>query len=408
MGKTWLLKEFGRKEFRNIHYINFENSQDLEVLFKDGLKPDLILAQLKLLSNTTVDPEHDLIVFDEIQNAPDALTSLKYFNEDMPQMAVCGAGSHIGLTVSEGSFPVGQVEFLDVYPMNFEEFLMNLEPHVATFMKNIGPGTIVTSPVHDRLLKLWREYLFTGGLPAAVATYTEHRADIHAAATHVRAIQSILIGGYQSDFAKHAGRVNATHINAVFRNIPIQLFRAMDGSVGRFRFRGILPNRSRYAQFESPIEWLVKAGLALQVHPLESPTIPLMAFAKMGIFKLYFFDVGLLGCMLGLSANSILNQDYGSYKGYIAENYVAQEFVAARRDRLYSWHGRESEIEFLRMIDDKVVPVEVKSGTNTRSKSLAAYRDKYSPHLAIKITAKELDTSNPAVHNYPIYLASRV
>lgn len=405
VGKTWILNEFGRSEFRAFHYLNFQEKNIFKDLFLNGLSPQKILNQLSLLLDADIDVGSDLLIFDEIQDSEEALTSLKYFREEFPQMALCCAGSYIGLTLTEGSFPVGQVEFLDLYPMTFLEYLMAVDARSADFLANLDSGDSISHPVHQKLWELWKTYLFVGGMPEAVMTYCLHTDDLYDAVTRVRDVQNSLIRGCQSDFAKHAGKENASHINRVFETIPVRLAQAVDGGVGRFRFKGVIPDRSKYTQLAGPIDWLVKSGLSLRVNYVEKPEIPLKAFSKENLFKLYFLDVGLLGCVLDLSAASILNQDYGSYKGFFAENYVAQELAATSSSALYCWRGRQSEIEFLRVINDHVVPIEVKAGVCGRSRSLSAYAKKYSPSMKIKVTARNLDRRSDDYINYPLYMA---
>lgn len=406
VGKTWILKEFGQSEFRASHYVNFQEKNIFNDLFLNGLSPQKILDQLSVLLDADIDTNSDLLIFDEIQDSEEALTSLKYFREELPQLSLCCAGSYIGLTVSESSFPVGQVDFLDLYPMTFLEYLMAVDERAADFLATMDSEVSITHALHQKLLEYWKTYLFVGGMPEAVNAYCSHADDIHGAINSVRTVQNSLISGYRGDFAKHAGKENAAHINRVFDAIPVRLAQAVDGGVSRFRFKGVVPARSKYSQLSGPIDWLVKAGLSLKVNYVETPELPLKAFAKENFFKLYFLDVGLLGCALDLSASSVLNQDYGSYKGFFAENYVAQELAASGRSALYCWQGRKSEIEFLRVMNDQVVPVEVKAGVCARSRSLAAYVKKYNPALKIKVTARNLDRRSGDYINYPLYMAS--
>jgi predicted AAA+ superfamily ATPase len=408
VGKTWLLKEFGRREFRRMFYVNFENTKAFSTLFRGGFRPTSVVSQLSILFNEDLDPDKDLLVFDEVQNSGDALTSLKYFREEMPGLAVCCAGSHIGLAVGGSSFPVGQVEFLTLYPLTFEEFLMAMDERAAAVVAGFGPDTIVPEAIHSHLWEWLKVYYLVGGLPEAVERYRSQRNAPLEAFHDVRAVQRALVQGYQSDFAKHAGKANAVHINRVLESIPVQMSRSLDDRVERFRFKGVIPERSKFAQLESPIDWLVKTGLAIRTRYVEKPVVPLRAFASRNLFKLYLFDVGLLGCMLDLPFDAVLSQDYGSYKGYVAENFVAQELTAAGRTPLYSWRGRQSEVEFLLPRDAGIVPVEVKAGIHARSRSLSAYADKYAPPLRIKITARNLDRANPVCHNIPLYLAGKL
>lgn len=408
VGKTWLLKEFGRTKFRKTFYVNFENTAAFQSLFRGGLRPSMVIPQLSILFNDTVIPDQDLVIFDEVQNSPDALTSIKYFREEAPQLALCCAGSHIGLAVSTGSFPVGQVEFLSLYALSFEEFLGATDERSAGILADFSSNTIIPEAIHLHLWEQLKIYYVTGGLPEAVEYYRTHSDNQQEALQGVRTIQRALLQGYQSDFLKHAGKVNAVHINRVLDAVPTQMLRIVDGSVGRFRFKGVIPDKSKFVQLEGPIDWLVKTGLILKVHVVEKPVPPLRAYAKPNLFKLYLFDVGILGCMLDLPIASVLNQDYGTYKGYYAENFVAQEMSAAGKAPLYSWCGRQSEIEFLLIRENDVVPVEVKAGIRAHARSLSAYVEKYSPPLKIKVTARNPDQSTSDCQNIPLYLAGKL
>ncbi len=408
VGKTYLLKEFGRREFKQVHYINFEKGYDVDFLFKENLDVHRIIDNISLLLDRDINIKEDLLIFDEIQECPGALTSLKYFNEDMKELALCCAGSHIGVSLNLKSFPVGQVDFLNLFPMNFEEFLMAVNKRKAKILADFSDETVIPEAVHRQLWKDLKIYYVTGGMPEAVKRYVDLRESQFEAFSNVRTVQQTIIQGYRSDFAKHAGKENAAHINRVFDNVPVQLSRNIDASVSRYRFKGVIPNKSKFAQLEGPIDWLLKSGLIIKVSIVNTPGLPLKSFCKDNTFKLYLFDTGLLGSMLDLPVDSILNQDYGRYKGYYAENFVAQEFAAAGCGELFSWVGRSSEIEFLRVINNAVVPVEVKSGSRTKAKSLSAYRDKYSPELQIKISANNLQRDGGQMHNYPLYLSGKI
>ncbi|NKB69670.1 MAG: AAA family ATPase [Candidatus Latescibacteria bacterium] len=408
VGKTWLLKAFGQNQFRRMHYINFEQrGQDYD-LFAGSLAPRDLLRALEVVLNADIDPAQDLLVFDEVQERPRALTSLKYFSEEMPELAVCCAGSHIGLLLNETSFPVGQVEFMSLYPLSFGEFLRAHQPRASTYLADSPAAEALPEAVHQLLWNELKLYYATGGLPEAVQAFLDQGGEGLGALQAARAVQQRLMVGYQSDFAKHAGKENAAHINRVFENIPEQLARVVDDSVGKYRFRGVIPNRSKFAQFAGPIDWLVRSGLALQVYIIEQPSLPLRSRRKANTFKLYLFDVGLLGCMLDLSLDAIVNQEYGNYKGFVAENFVAQELAASSAAELYSWRGRLSEIEFLRVVGDGIAPVEVKSGVHTRSKSLAVYREKYGPPASLKLSALNGSKGERGILNAPLYRAGQV
>ena len=413
VGKTFLLNEFGRREFKQVHYINFEKRRDLDLLFKETFDTKRIIENLSLILDKQIDTKTDLLIFDEIQECPEALTSLKYFNEDMKKLALCCAGSHIGVSLNQKSFPVGQVDFLHLFPMNFEEFLMAINKRKAVLLAEFSDKTVIPEVIHRQLWQDLKVYYITGGMPEAVKRYLDLKENPYEAFKNVRSVQQGILQGYRSDFAKHAGKENAAHINRVFDNIPVQLSKNIDDSVSRYRFKGVIPNKSKFVQLEGPIDWLLKSGLIIKVFIVETPAVPLKNYKSDNIFKLYLFDTGLLGCMTDLSFDSILNQDYGRYKGYYAENFTAQEFVAAKDSgtgpgELFSWAGKNSEIEFLKVTDNAVIPVEVKSGQRTRAKSLMVYKNKYAPPLLIKITANNLQRENTGIHNYPLYLAGKI
>ncbi|MCP5054108.1 MAG: ATP-binding protein [bacterium] len=408
VGKTYLLKEFGRREFKQVHYINFEKRRDVDFLFKETIDVKHIVSQISLILDKDIDIRDDLLILDEIQECPEAITGIKYFNEDMPELALCCAGSHIGVSMNRTSFPVGQVDFLNLYPMNFEEFMMVVNKRKAALLSEFSGETIIQEVIHRRLWEDLKVYYVTGGMPEAVKRYVDLKENPYEAFSNVRIVQEAILEGYRSDFAKHAGKENAAHINRVFDDVPVQLSKDIDGSVRRYRFKGVIPNKSKFSHLDGPIDWLLKSGLVIKVLIVNTPALPLKNFSKSNTFKLYLLDTGLLGCMQDLSFDSILNQDYGRYKGYYAENFVAQEFTAAGCRVLYSWAGRNSEIEFLRVLNNVVVPVEVKSGARTKAKSLMVYKDKYSPQLQIKITANNLHRENKQIHNYPLYLAGKI
>ena len=407
VGKTYLLKAFGKAEFGEMHYFDFERDREqLAQLFETNLSPQQILENLSFVVGQRIDPETTLLVFDEIQICPRALTSLKYFAEEMPEMAVCAAGSLLGTTLSTESFPVGKVTFLDLYPMNFEEFLLNngneMEYQAFQTLFYQKPGSPI---VHQKLWEHLKRYYVTGGMPGVVQTYIKSSNAEIDRLNEVRNVQRQLLDTYTRDFNKHAGKVNATHIGMVFENIPRQISSVLDGSIQRYRFKDVIPGKRRFADLQGPIDWLIKAGLVHIVHPCSKPELPLKAFTKANIFSLRFLDVGLLGCTLDLNPSTILLENYGQSKGFFAENFVACEWLASGESNLYSWEHGQSEIEFLRVIDNHVIPVEVKSGLRTRAQSLRQYIQKYSPQFAVKITANPFNVGDNRILNIPLYAA---
>lgn len=407
VGKTWLLNEFGKREFINFHYINFEKEKRFHSLFAESLEPGEIIRLLEILLKKKINPHTDFLIFDEIQQCPAALTSLKYFNEEMPELTLGCAGSHIGIISGLSSYPVGQVDSLTLHPLNYQEYISAKRPDLLPFYIKAADFEKIPEAMHRVLWKELKNYYLVGGMPEALYLFLERGGEELEAYEAVRKIHNRLIEGFQSDFAKHSGSWNAAHISRVWESIPEQITRVMDYSVSRYRFKGVIPNKSKFSQFAGPIDWLVKTGLALPVYIIEQPVIPLRSRRKANRLKLYLFDIGLLGTMADIPFESILNQDYGSYKGYMAENYTAQELAAAGFRELHSWQGRTSEIEFLLTCEDRIVPVEVKSGTRTRARSLEVYREKYNPELCIKISARSINRRGNELE-IPLYCAGKI
>jgi len=407
VGKSYILKKFGEKDFPVCHVFNFEHDkQRLSSTFEPDLDANRIINDLSIISGKKINPKNDLVIFDEIQECPDAMTSLKYFCEDKPELHLCCAGSLIGVKMSPKSFPVGKVNYLDMYPMTFEEFLHALNDELALesfySCKKIHRQSKVA---HNKLWEILKEYYVTGGMPEVIFSYIQKRKTRLDAMETARSVQQEIINSYFKDFAKHSGKTNSMHIVAVLENVPMQLSKYIDSSVKRYKFKGIIPGKKSFAEIQGPVEWLEKAGIIIKIKLCNKAEIPLESFCKNNIFKLFVFDIGILGCMLDLPVKSILAEDYGITKGYFAENFVAQEFLASGAFKQYSWTERNSEIEFLKVIDGSIVPIEVKSGQRTQAKSLRQYIKKYSPEKAIKITGKSLEVINDIVVNYPLYLA---
>ncbi len=409
VGKTYLLKLFGEKYFAKTHYLNFEKEKQLCKIFEPDLNPSRILNEIAFALNRPVTANEDLLILDEIQECPPALTSLKYFQEERPQLHLCAAGSLLGVHLGESSFPVGKVEFLHMYPMSFEEFLQGIgEEQLFHLLRDRQPKDPIPEIAHERLWDLLKKYFVIGGLPAVVQTYREKKEDLFEAVRSVREKQEDLIIAYIADMAKHAGKENAMHLERLWRGVPAQLARQQDGSASKFRFKGILPSVKGYSRLASVIDWLEAAGLTLKVKIANSGFLPFPAHTQENFFKLYLFDVGILGALSQLPPKTLLDYHYGSYQGYFAENFVAEEFATAGGAPLYGWREKTAEIEFLREDDGRVVPVEIKSGWVTRSKSLKVFAEKYQPPYRVVMSAKNLhfDPRHKALQ-IPLYLASR-
>lgn len=403
VGKTYSLKEFGKKEFSNYHYFNFEEDQRLSKIFETDLNAARMLDELRFRINRNIDPNNDLVIFDEIQQCGRALTSLKYFCEETPELAICAAGSLLGVALHQESFPVGKVSFLDLHPMNYLEFLQGIgETELARLLASHNPLTPYPALAHDRLWELWKHFIVVGGLPATVLEYANNRSNLYDAAIKVRKLQRDLIAAYCSDIAKHRGKANAMHVERVWRNVPQQLARTIDGSAPKFRFKDAVRGIRGYDRLSGPIQWLKSARLVISVSIIEKAGIPLSAYASENSFKLYFFDIGMLGALSDLQPQIIIDYGFGSYQGYIAENFAAQEMLSAGIHELFCWQGRTSEIEFLFSAGKEFLPLEVKSGYVIHSKSLDVFIDKYHPSNAYVLSGRNSE-KRPGRTFVPLY-----
>lgn len=401
VGKTFLItKIFGPKWFRKVIHLDFREQPKLARLFAQGLAPETVLKNLATHLDSDIDPEQDLIFFDEVGECQPAVDSLKYFAERLPGAFVCASGSNLGLL---DSFPVGKVHWLTLPPLCFEEFVMasGRDRLLAAFRERDR------SPVvHDQLWELLLDYYFVGGMPGAVSHWFGTSGKIVARIRSVREIQRRLIDGFRNDFGKYAGRIHAQHIDAVFTDIPRQLAASRDGSVQRYRFRDVIEKKRRYADLQSPIDWLVAAQLAQKCHLISGrPQMPLLPQSKQNAFRLYLSDVGLLGHMLNLDYAAQHRQDT-CFKGFVAENFVQNEIHTHVGRHTYGWQGTRAEIEFLhhgRRGD--IIPVEVKSGARTRARSLRTYLEQYRPRCAVKLVGNVGGKGDGVIQTWPLYHA---
>lgn len=411
IGKTYSLESFAKKEFPNYLYINFERRPELKEIFEFNLEPSRLIKDLETQLKTSINIKTDLLILDEIQECPKALTSLKYFNEDMPELAVCSAGSLLGIKVGEGSFPVGKVEFLDMHPMSFFEFLEAInENNYLEYLQNWQADEKIPAAFHKEIWDKFKYYLIVGGLPEAVKAFKNNLENLNSAFEEVRNVQETLIRAYLADIAKYSGKQNSMHIERVWTNVPNQLNKEQDGTAAKYRFTGVLPKTKGYERLAGPINWLLATNLAIKVPIINSGELPSKAYITENRFKLFVFDVGILTCMSQLSALDILKYDYGTYKGYIAENFIAQEFLSSstKPNEIFAWKENTAELEFLRTIDSQVIPIEVKSGFNTRSKSIKIFMQRYKPSYGAIFSAKNFGyDAQSQIYRYPIYTAAR-
>lgn len=378
-------------------------------LFESDLNPKTIINDLRFILKTDINIPEDLVIFDEIQACPKALTSLKYFCEDMPELALSCAGSLLGLHLNESSHPVGKVDMLHLYSMTFFEFLEGIDDHYAVeFLSDLNINTTISEAIHRQLWERLKQYFITGGLPEIVSVFREHQDNLYNTAKIIRKKQSDLTDAYYADIAKHSGKVNAMHIDRTLRSVPNQLSANQDSTTSRFKFKGIIPNINRYYQLVNVIDWLEAAELIIKVPIIETVELPMSAYAKNNIFKLLMFDIEMLGTLSQISPKTLLDFEFGTYKRYFAENFVAQQFVKNNKKKLICWQDNRSEVKFLIDNDGEIVPVEVKSGSMTRAASLKKYIDKYQPKKSIILSGNNLYVNpNQKIFHIPLYLAEK-
>ena len=403
-GKTYILQVFGNNEFRKLHYINFQKDKNASKIFETDLTPKNLINSIEFYLDASINIEQDLVFFDEIQDSPRALTSLKYFCEEMPELAIVCAGSLLGVTQSNEPFPVGKISFLHLYPMSFEEFLLAVNDEKSiTVIHSIGRLETIPEVMHDHLMKRTRDYFITGGLPEVVKIYSLYRDNKFEALKKVREKQADLITAYISDFSKYSGKMRANEIAAVFESIPAQLSKENK----KFKASMALPG-GRFSRLKSPVDWLTNAGLLIKVKISNSGEIPFSAFTSENRFKTYCFDIGILGALAGIPPKTIMLEDdlFATFKGAFCENFVAQEFICSGAGQLYSWVSNTSEVEFIREIDGDVYPVEVKAGKSGKLKSLNVFAGKYKTARRIRISGRNLEFNDDAsMNSYPMYLA---
>lgn len=396
VGKTWLIREFGTTRFQSMAYVSFKDNENLAAVFAGSLAPKRLLDAVSIDSGVPIDPKSTLVVFDEIQDCPRAIESLKAFNEQMPELAVIGAGSLLGLAMRRGSsFPVGKVSWLDMHPMTFLEFLDAVgEEALAVQLEQCTDLSLVDS-FRERYIDRLRTYYYVGGMPEAVAEYAQSNS-----LDEVRTIQLELLEGYEHDFSKYSSPSEAERIRLVWRSMPGQLAKENK----KFVFSAVRPS-GRARDFEGAIQWLVDAGLAVRVPRVSKPGIPLSGYEDLSAFKLYMHDVGLLGAKSGLGSRALLkgSELFTEFKGSLTEQYVCQQLVAMGiKPRYWSAEASSGEIDFLFEKDCVPVPVEVKAEENLRAKSLKAFCAKYGLENAVR-TSMSPYRREEWLTNVPLY-----
>lgn len=402
VGKTYALKYFGRQYYTNSIYLNFEQNEQLCEYFNDDLDPQRLLNVLRLHSNEKIQPGSTLIIFDEVQECPHALNSLKYFCEQANDYHIAAAGSLLGVkTANTRGFPVGKVNFLHLYPLNFGEFLCAIgQTQLNQYLSEYDTFEPLPGPIHNKLLGLLKEYLYVGGMPEAVSTYVDQH-DYHL----VRDVQLEILAAYERDFAKHAPLEQIMKISTIWQHVPQQLAKENK----KFVFSTIRKS-ARSRDYEEAISWLIDAGLLLKSSNISAPKLPLNAYANLNMFKLFLLDIGLLGAQARLSPKTLIegNMLFTEFKGALTENYVAQALKQSLNMELYYWASTGiAEIDFIVQLDDKILPLEAKAGVSTKKKSLLSYSKKYNPSMLLRSTLMNLK-QDKKIFNYPLYMIGKL
>ncbi len=401
VGKTWLMKELGRNEFSQTAYFNFESTKELQNIFSQGLKTTEILTALQILCGFPIRPKETLVILDEIQACPDAVTALKYFQEEQENLHILAAGSLLGVAIHQGvSFPVGKVEFVTLYPLTFYEFLHAMgQEELVNALEQQSPVIETLAPLLTTFLK---QYYFVGGMPEVVARFVETK-DYKLA----RELQTQLLQSYENDFSKHAPYLLIPRIRLVWQSILAQLTKEN----AKFTYN-LLRAGGRAKDFEMAIEWLKDAGMVHKIHRINKAGMPIQSYAQWNDFKMYLCDIGLLCAMGDLSPVVLLqdNQLFVEFKGILTEQFILQQLIAASNTPFY-WRPENgtAEVDFVIQKENQIIPIEVKSSTNVKSRSLRVYFDTYQPRHCLRTSlagGKHQDwMQNVPLYSFPAWLS---
>lgn len=401
VGKTWLMKEFGKQAYADTVYINFDSNSRMADLFSADLDTDRLIMGLELYAGRKINPENTLLIFDEVQEVPRALVSLKYFYENAPQYHIVCAGSLLGIALHQGtSFPVGKVDFLKLYPLSFSEFLMATGNERFAELLKKQDYEMITS-FKQTYIDALKHYYFVGGMPEAVQSFAESK-DFN----EVRAIQKRILAAYEQDLSKHAPNEIVPKIRMLWNSIPSQLARENK----KFIY-GLVREGGRAREYETAIMWLSDCGLVHKVSRVNAAGIPLKAYEDLKAFKLFVVDVGLLGCMTGLRQRTLLDGDdlFVEFKGALTEQYVCQQLKTIEDLGIYYYtNDRGScEIDFVVDNGEQIVPIEVKAETNLRAKSLKTYRERFEPELSVRTSMADYKKEDWLL-NLPLYAIENI
>lgn len=398
VGKTWLMKEFGRNYYESYVYFNFDEEDELKSIFETNKNPHRIIELLSVIAGEKIAPYKTLIIFDEVQECPEALNSLKYFKEKANEYHVIAAGSLLGtLLAKPKSYPVGMVNLLDIYPLTFDEFLEATDDALYTYYCSIQRGQQIEMIFHNRLLEVYNYYLIIGGMPECVTSWIKYKDP-----QKISQIQHELIEIYENDFSKHNGKVNSGRILMVFRSIVSQLAKSNE----KFMY-GAVREGGRARDFEEAIEWLVSAGMITRIYNVSKLEHPLSAFDKLDQFKLFVFDTGLLKHMAGVDNSAILLKNEYQFKGQLTENYVLQQLRGQFDVEPRYYADKNNEIDFVIQYGTEIIPVEVKGGEDKSAPSFKRYIRENEPEFAIRFSKRGY-LKNGLITNMPLYLAGKM
>ena len=397
VGKTWLMKEFGQNYYDNYVYFNFDEEDELKSIFETNKNPNRIIELLSMISDEKIEPEKTLIIFDEIQECPEALNTLKYFKEKANEYHVITAGSLLGtLLAKPKSYPVGMVNLLDVYPLTFDEFLNAIDSGLYAYYESIQKEQVIEQIFHQRLLDAYNYYLIIGGMPECVSSWIKYKDP-----AMVSKIQRELIEVYENDFSKHNGKVNSGRILMVFRSIVSQLAKPNE----KFMY-GAVREGARARNFEEAIEWLVSAGMLNRVYNVSKMEHPLSAFDKLDQFKLFVFDTGLLKQMAGVDNSAILLRTDYQFKGPLTENYVLQQLQGQFEVEPRYYSDKNGEIDFVVQNKMEIIPIEVKGGEDRSANSFKTYVANNAPQHAYCFSKRGY-RKDGGFTNLPLYLVRK-
>jgi len=401
VGKTWLMKEFGDSSYEKVVYVNFDNNEQMRNLFEGSLEISRLITGLELYAGHKIDSDNTLLIFDEVQEVPKALTSLKYFNEQAPQYQIICAGSLLGVALHEGtSFPVGKVEFMDLYPLSFVEFMiaMNKSQYVDLLQDDNFDMAVTFKQDFIDILKY---YYYIGGMPEAVQAFVDRR-DFN----EVREIQQNILTAYEQDFSKHAPNETVPRIRMLWNSIAAQLAKENK----KFIY-GLIKEGARAKEFELALLWLTDCGLVHKVHRVSAPNLPLKAYEDLKAFKLFLVDIGLLSCMVGLQQKVLLdgNELFKEFKGALTEQYVLQQLKTIKGLNVYYWTAERglAEVDFIIDNGSNVIPIEVKAEQNLKAKSLKVYQEKYQPKIAVRTSMADYKKEERLL-NLPLWAISKI